>query len=73
MRALIEACKAMKTSRQYGQLDACFVDFRKAFDTIPRNKLWDPISFGTSCGSTCPALEHKAKCLMHLKAIMQNV
>ena len=44
MRTLIESCKAMKTSRRHGRLYACFVDFRKAFDTIPRNKLWEHLS-----------------------------
>ena len=44
MRRLIESCKAMKTSHQHGRLYACLVDFRKAFDTIPRNKLWEHLS-----------------------------
>ena len=44
MKTLIESCKAMKTSRQHGRLYACFVDFRKAFDTIPREKLWEHLS-----------------------------
>ena len=44
MMTLIEPCKAMKVSRQHGRLYACFVDFRKASDTIPRNKLWEHLS-----------------------------
>ena len=44
MRTLIESCKAMKTSHQHGRLYACFVDCRKAFDTIPSKKLWKHLS-----------------------------
>lgn len=44
MRTLIESCKATKSGRQHGRLYACFVDFRKAFDTIPREKLWQHLT-----------------------------
>ena len=44
MRTLIESSKALKTSKQHGMLYACFVDFRKAFDTVPREKLWQHLS-----------------------------
>ena len=44
LRTLIESSKALKTGKQHGRLYACFVDFRKAFDTIPREKLWQHLS-----------------------------
>ena len=44
MRTLIEACKATRTSSQHGRLYACFVDFCKAFETIPRDKVWEHLS-----------------------------
>ena len=44
MRTLIESSKALKTSKQHGMLYACFIDFRKAFDTVPREKLWQHLS-----------------------------
>ena len=44
LRTLIESCKAMKSSHQHGMLYTCFVDFRKAFDTIPRDRLWQHLA-----------------------------
>ena len=36
LRTLVEQARA----RTGGKLYTCFVDFRKAFDTVPRDKLW---------------------------------
>ena len=42
MRTLIEQCKSRDIHRtgQKKKLYACFVDFKKAFDTVPRDLLW---------------------------------
>ena len=36
LRIIVEECHNDKSS-----LFCCFVDFRKAFDTVPRNNLWN--------------------------------
>ena len=36
LRIIAEECRNNKSS-----LFCCFVDFRKAFDTVPRNNLWN--------------------------------
>ena len=37
LRIIVEECCNNKS------LFCCFVDFRKAFDTVPRNNLWNRI------------------------------
>ena len=34
----------MKNDHQHGMLYTCFVEFCKAFDTIPRDKLWQHLA-----------------------------
>ena len=40
LRIIAEECRNNKSN-----LFCCFVDFRKAFDTVPRNNLWKDFYF----------------------------
>ena len=39
-RTLVDKQKQSRQNKKAGKLYCCFVDFRKAFDTVPRAVLW---------------------------------
>ena len=41
LKILIDKCVKSKPQKHRNLLFSCFVDFRKAFDCIPRQKLFD--------------------------------
>ena len=43
--AVLLLCNLQVQARAEGlQLCACFVDFRKAYDSVPRERLWDKLA-----------------------------
>ena len=44
LRALIDKQKQTRKQGKCGKLHCCFVDFRKAFDTVPRAVLWQVLA-----------------------------
>ena len=54
MRTLIESCKAMTNSHQLGRMHVLLTSAKAL-----------TVSLAANYGRTCPALEYKARCLMH--------
>ena len=50
LRSLIDKQKQTRKQGKRGKLHCCFVDFRKAFDTVPRAVLWQVLEELGVCG-----------------------
>ena len=63
LRSLIDKQRQTRLKGKAGKLYCCFVDFRKAFDTVPRAVLWQVLDF--------PIVQHVWDCRdqhMHVAA-----
>lgn len=68
LKSLIDKQKQTRQGKASGKLYCCFVDFKKAFDTVPRGLLWQVLERGI-CG---PILDCIKSLYAHDSAAVRN-
>ena len=73
LRSLIDNKKQSRQKGKAGKLYCCFVDFRKAFDTVPRAVLWQVLESIAESGTSSSLCMHTtAQQCGHHKAFPQS-